>query len=182
MTERHAVQWLIGTDVSGHKGPSPDATRGPRRRPATRGVSASPSFSVVLGVLPRAAASHGTASAGRSEPLVSAFRPSSPSPGTYSSPVSSGLRTDRPSTLPTWSWPGLASTPGRLVHTQVRGLSGPSRTSGAVVPGLPFLGPPRRAALGPVADAGCTLLLIPLVRPSRPLVAAALGRRRLGWG
>ncbi|KRZ53670.1 hypothetical protein T02_14133 [Trichinella nativa] len=112
---------------------------------------------------PPVASSRGTASAGRNEPLVSASYPSSPSLGTCSSPVSSGLRTGHPSTLPAWSFLGLVSTPGRLAHTQVRGLFGLSRTSGAVARGLPFPGPFRRAAPSPVADAECTLRLIPLV-------------------
>ncbi|KRY08825.1 hypothetical protein T12_2776 [Trichinella patagoniensis] len=101
---------------------------------------------MVFAILPRAAVNRGTASAGRNEPLVSAFYPSSPSLGTYSSPVSSGLRTDHPSTLLAWSCLGLASIPGRLAHTRVRGLFCPSRTSGAVARGLPFPGLLRRAA------------------------------------
>ncbi|KRY10408.1 hypothetical protein T12_11409 [Trichinella patagoniensis] len=108
-----------------------------RARPRVMGVSGSSSFPVVFAVLPRAASSCGTASAGRNEPLVSASYPSSPSLGTCSSPVSSGLRTDHPSTLPVWSFPGLVSTPGRLAHTQVRELFGPSRTSGALLAACP---------------------------------------------
>ncbi|KRX16256.1 hypothetical protein T07_531 [Trichinella nelsoni] len=140
-----------------------------------------PGGSLGLPLFP-AAANRGTASAGRSGPLVSASDPSSASLGTCSSPASSGLRTGHPSTLLAWSSPGLASTPGRLVHIQVRGLFGPSRTSGAVALGLPFPGPFRRAAPSPVAGAECTLRLIPLVRSPAshtpgPLGDASLVRR-----
>ncbi|KRY47350.1 hypothetical protein T03_16935 [Trichinella britovi] len=92
----------------------------------------------LFAVLPRAAASRDTASAGRNELLDSAFYPSSSSPGTYSSPVSSALRTDHSSTLLAWSCPRLASTPGRLAHTRVCGLCCPSRNSGAVARAYPF--------------------------------------------
>ncbi|KRX36002.1 hypothetical protein T05_9819 [Trichinella murrelli] len=114
--------------------------------PAASGIFRSSFFPVVFAVLPRAAASRDTASAGRNELLDSAFCPSSPSPGTYSSPVSSALRTDHSSTFLAWSCPRLASTPGRLAHTRVCGLCCPSRTSGAVARGLPFPGPLRIAA------------------------------------
>ncbi|KRY16826.1 hypothetical protein T12_2749 [Trichinella patagoniensis] len=60
---------------------------------------------MVFAILPRAAVSRGTASAGRNEPLVSAFYRSSPSLVTYSSPVSSRLRTVHPSTILAWSCP-----------------------------------------------------------------------------
>ncbi|KAL1240058.1 Protein SEY1 [Trichinella pseudospiralis] len=93
----------------------------------------------------------------------------------YSRPVSSGLRTDYPSTLLAWSSPSLASIPNRLVCTQVGGLFGPSRTSGAVARGLPFPGPLCRAASNPVACAECAPRLIPLVRPSANYTPGPLG-------
>ncbi|KRX70205.1 CAP-Gly domain-containing linker protein 1 [Trichinella sp. T6] len=45
-------------------------------------------------------------------------------PGTCFSPVSSGLRTNRPCKPPVWSSSGLASKSNRPVRTQVHGLSG----------------------------------------------------------
>ncbi|KAL1233488.1 Olfactory receptor [Trichinella pseudospiralis] len=77
-------------------------------------------------------------------------------------PVSSGLRTGHLSTLLAWSSPGLASTLSHLARTQVRGLFGLSRTSGAVARGLPVPGPLRRLALNSLQGAECTPRLIPL--------------------
>ncbi|KRZ06306.1 hypothetical protein T4B_10792 [Trichinella pseudospiralis] len=147
----------------------------PGGSPASSWVFGSSSFPVVPAVLPRASASRGTASAGRNEPLVSAFYPSSLSSGTYFSPVSSGLRTGHLSTLLAWSSPGLASTLSHLARTQVRGLFGLSRTSGAVARGLPVPGPLRRLALNSLQGAECTPRLIPLVRLLASHTPAPLG-------